>query len=275
MDARVLGDSDVGRVRELLASDPVRNVFVASRVDAGLLSDIAGGELWGYPGHDVRALLHVGANLVPVRTDDEARAAFVRSMGAHRSFSAIVGRSDEVTPLWKALCLRWGPAYARARVVRQRQPVMATERRAPVDADPRVRRIGLADFDGYFAAAVHMYTDELQEDPLVTNPVGYRRYVQRLIADGRAFGIVENGRVLFKADLGAVGGGVAQVQGVWVNPENRGQGLAVPAMASVTNAIVDAGRTASLYVNDFNAPAIATYRRCGYTERGTFTTILY
>ena len=35
------------------------------------------------------------------------------------------------------------------------------------------------------------------------------------------------------------------------------------------------GRTASLYVNDFNAPALATYRRCGYTERGVFSTVLY
>ena len=55
----------------------------------------------------------------------------------------------------------------------------------------------------------------------------------------------------------------------------RGQGLAAPAMAAVTNRIVRAGRTASLYVNDFNAPAIATYRRCGYTERGVFSTVLY
>ena len=83
------------------------------------------------------------------------------------------------------------------------------------------------------------------------------------------------GEVLFKADLGAVGGGVAQVQGVWVAPKIRGRGLAAPAMATVTNTVVRSGRTASLYVHDFNTPAIATYRRCGYTDRGTFTTVLY
>jgi len=46
-------------------------------------------------------------------------------------------------------------------------------------------------------------------------------------------------------------------------------------MATVTNYIIRNGRTASLYVNDFNTPAIATYRRCGYTQRGVFTTVLY
>ena len=92
---------------------------------------------------------------------------------------------------------------------------------------------------------------------------------------GRAFGIVENGEVIFKADVGAAGQGVSQVQGVWVDRRLRGRGLAAPAMAAVTNAIIGSGRVAALYVNDFNAPALATYRRCGYTERGVFTTVLY
>lgn len=274
MGVRVLGDADLDAVRALLADDPVLNVFIASRVDAGVLSGGAG-ELWGYPGDRVRCLLHVGANLVPSGTDEAARAAFVRSVGPHRGFSAIVGRRDEAVPLWEGLSRAWGEPFSRARIVRERQPVMATSSRAPIAADPRVGRVGLDHFDSYFEAAVDMYTEELGEDPLATNPSGYRRYVRRLMEEGRAFGVVEDSRVIFKADLGAVGGGVAQVQGVWVHPRLRGQGLAAPAMAAVTNAIVDAGRTASLYVNDFNAPAIATYRRCGYTDRGVFTTVLY
>jgi predicted GNAT family acetyltransferase len=38
--------------------------------------------------------------------------------------------------------------------------------------------------------------------------------------------------------------------------------------------IVGTGRIASLYVNDFNTVARATYDRIGFAEVGTFATVL-
>lgn len=275
MSIRVLGRSDRQVVFDLLEADPVGTVFMASRIAAGLLDRLSAGELWGYPGRSPRALLHVGANVMPAYADAEALSAFAARLGPYRPCSAILGDAEQVHALWRKLGEQWGRTYANARLVRPAQPVMATERPAPIAADPRVRRITMADFESYFAAAVAMYTEELAEDPLASNPVGYRRYMTSLVEMGRAFGIVVDGEVVFKADLGAVGGGVCQVQGVWVSPRLRGQGMAAPAMAAVTDHIIASGQTASLYVNDFNAPAIATYRRCGYTQRGVFSTVLY
>lgn len=275
MTIRVLGAADRHAVTRLLLADPVFNVFVSSRVAAGVLDRHTSGEVWGFPGSAPRSLLHVGANLVPVNADAEALRAFAGRLGPYRPCCAILGPTGQVQTLWRLLSEEWGGTYADARAVRERQPVMATDLPAPIAPDPRVRRITMADFDSYFAAAVAMYTEELDDDPLASNPVGYRRYMASLVDLGRAFGIVEDGEVIFKADLGACGGGVSQVQGVWVAPRLRGRGIAAPAMAAVTDHIVRSGNTASLYVNDFNAPAIATYRRCGYTERGVFTTVLY
>ncbi len=127
----------------------------------------------------------------------------------------------------------------------------------------------------YLAGAVAMYREELDEDPLVTNDVGYRRYVRSLIDTRRAFALREDDEVVFKADLGAVTATVAQVQGVWVAPRLRGRGLSVPAMAAVTNAIVEEGRIASLYVNDFNTPAVSCYRSCGYAVVDELASVLY
>jgi ribosomal protein S18 acetylase RimI-like enzyme len=275
MDCRVLGRPDLRAVLALVDADPVLNVFVASRVDAGVLDAQSPGELWGYPAEQPRSLFHVGANLVPVHTDAAARRAFAAQLGPYRPCSAIVGVREEALDLWEVLAASWPAAFGTARAVRERQPVLAADGLCPLPEDPRVRPVTVRDFESYFGAAVAMYTEELEEDPLRTNPYGYRRYVRSLVDSGRAFGIVEDGEVVFKADVGAVGHGVAQVQGVWVAPRLRGRGLAAPAMAAVTNRIVRAGRVASLYVNDFNAPALATYRRCGYTERGVFTTVLF
>ena len=41
-----------------------------------------------------------------------------------------------------------------------------------------------------------------------------------------------------------------------------------------SRSIVGSGRTASLYVNDFNTVARAAYARVGFAEVGTFATVL-
>ena len=44
--------------------------------------------------------------------------------------------------------------------------------------------------------------------------------------------------------------------------------------AVVERARADIAPLVSLYVNDYNRPAIAAYRRVGFTPAGTFSTIL-
>jgi predicted GNAT family acetyltransferase len=66
------------------------------------------------------------------------------------------------------------------------------------------------------------------------------------------------------------------VQGVWVDPEYRGQGLAAGAMAAVVrDALRRVAPTVSLYVNDYNAPARRVYARCGFVPHGSFATVLF
>jgi predicted GNAT family acetyltransferase len=44
--------------------------------------------------------------------------------------------------------------------------------------------------------------------------------------------------------------------------------------AVVAGALRDIAPTVSLYVNDYNAPAVAAYQRVGFTQVGTFATVL-
>jgi predicted GNAT family acetyltransferase len=45
--------------------------------------------------------------------------------------------------------------------------------------------------------------------------------------------------------------------------------------AVVTEALRSVAPVVSLYVNDFNAPARAAYRRVGFTQAGTFMSVLF
>jgi RimJ/RimL family protein N-acetyltransferase len=258
-----------------LASDPVSNVFVASRVDAGVLNPMVPGTIYGWPSDHPTALLHIGANLVPLAENLDSIPAFVEAAGRRRTCQSIVGPSWLALPLWEALGKQWGRAYSQIREVRHRQPLMATAGPVEVAADRRVQRITMSDFNSYFAASVAMYTEEVGADPGTGPQSSYRNYCRWLVTEGRAFGIIVGGRVIFKADIGAASGGVAQIQGVWLEPGLRGQGASIPAMAAVTEYVLAEYRVACLYVNDFNVRAVRSYLRVGFEQVGQLATVLY
>lgn len=145
-----------------------------------------------------------------------------------------------------------------------------------VEADGRLQRIGPQHMDAYFEAAVRMYTEEVGVSPIVGGDPGpYRNYVRQVIETGRAFGILDQGRVIYKSDIGSAAQDVGQIQGVWLDPAYRGHGLATRAMAGVVRLAREEFDTLSLYVNSFNAPARATYRKVGFREVGEFATVLF
>ncbi|HEY5032690.1 MAG TPA: GNAT family N-acetyltransferase [Actinomycetes bacterium] len=272
---RVLDARDRDEVAALLARDPVAHVFVTARVRAaGFDPWRLGGELWGYVVDGrIESLCYAGANLVPVEATTEAVKAFAeRARRQGRRCSSIVGPADEVLALWELLEPTWGPP----RELRAVQPVMATGYDPLVAADPLVRRVRLDELDTVMPACVAMFTEEVGVSPLVGDGGVYRSRVTELVASGRSFARIEGGEVVFKAEIGAVTSEACQVQGVWVNPRLRGQGLGAAGMAAVVNlCLEDVAPVVSLYVNDFNAAAIATYARVGFSRVGTFATVLF
>jgi predicted GNAT family acetyltransferase len=272
---RLLDDRHLDEALAILDADPVSNVFVSSRVHvAGLDYRRLGAQMWGYL-RDGRltSLCYSGANLVPVAADEQAIRHFAdRARSQGRRCSSIVGPVGPVTQLWNALRPSWGPP----RAIRATQPVMSTTSPPPVAPDTKVRRVTMKDFDTLYPACVAMFTEEVGISPQAGDGgVLYRARVAELIRSGRAFARIEGGRVVFKAEIGAVTPHACQVQGVWVNPELRGRRHAVHGMAAVVDeALRSIAPAVSLYVNDFNAPARATYRRVGLHDVNTFMSVM-
>ena len=175
-------------------------------------------------------------------------------------------------PLWEDLTEYWGEA----REVRPDQPLMATDAPPLIAPDPDVRRARPDEMERYLPAAISMFIEEVGVDPrLGDGGAGYRARVAELIGAGRAFTRVENGEVIFKAEIGALSTRVGQIQGVWVHPDWRGRGLGQHGTAAVVDHLVRAGRVASLYVNAFNTPARAAYDRVGFRQIASFATVLF
>lgn len=263
---------DLDAVRVVLESDPVASCMVACRVlDFGVDPNAIGGELWTRR-TPAESLCYSGANLIPLRGSADDVSAFAdKALSAPRRCSSLVGRAELVLPLWQRLEPGWGTA----RDVRADQPLMALDGPALCAADPFVRPVRMEELDAYLVAAIEMFIGEVGIDPrLGDGGRSYRRRVAGLIAAGRAWARFERGEVVFKAEIGSQSPTVGQIQGVWVHPQWRGRGLGAAGTATVSEAVLRGGRIASLYVNGFNEVARATYAKIGFTQVGTFATIL-
>jgi predicted GNAT family acetyltransferase len=290
---------DIALALEWCAADPVANTVLAMHLETARDSGIIPPALWsvkrrgGIAGiaRESVGVIWNGANLTALIPDagdsaesDDIRAEVAAAMVARLNRpAALVGDADLTLDLWGRVEPWWGPA----REVRSRQLSMAishSPRHVTADATgldlEAVRRATVADYEELLPASVHMFIGEVGYDPMRHGRAAYEDRLRALIRAGRAY--VQFGRVggerrvIFKADVGAVGGGVAQIQGVWVNPELRGRGLSKPGIAAVSEAVrATIAPTVSLYVNDFNAPAVAAYRAVGFDEVGTFATVMF
>ncbi|MPM45772.1 hypothetical protein SDC9_92464 [bioreactor metagenome] len=281
---RILDDEDLPEFLALLGQDPLSNLFVASRVATfGLAPESLGCAVYGYHVHgELIGACHVGSNLVPVGELPEALDAFVQAIGTRRHVASIVGPAAAVARLHAGLCERWGSSWTRPREVRSHQPLMVIRVPPLVEPDRRIQRVDTSHFDAYVKAAVAMYTEEVGVSPLDSSG-SYPRYVRLLMQLGRAIGGVvpaddarrQPERVWFKSDIGSVWRHYCQVQGVWLDPQLRGRGLSIPAMAQVVVLCQQQYPVVSLYVNDFNTRARRLYTEIGFDTVGELATVLY
>ena len=273
---RPLGAPDLDAFLQLTALDPVVNVFADYRArTTNLEPRWLGGEMWGrFDAGELVAACHVGANLVPIEaTPDDARAFAERALTRNRTATTIVGPHEAVRTFWNGVAASWG----RPREARWMQPHMVIDGPPEVEADRFVRRTERADLPLLYPACVAMYTEEVGVSPEAGGTGDlYRARVTQLMSRGWSFARFEGGRLVFKAEVACATADAAQIQGVWVPPDRRGEGLAVAGMAAVVAMVrADIAPQVSLYVNEWNQPARRAYRRVGFRETTRFSTVMF
>lgn len=275
---RRLTDDDRGRLHALLERHPYSACVLAARLD--VVGSLEPTRLGGVvvaafaPAGGLRSACFVGGSVVPVGDNLADARAIGAVVGRERTTaSEIVGDARFVPALWRALAATWPPA----RSERWSQPLLVLDRPAGHRVDAELRPATLADLDLYVPAAAAMFEEELGVSPFVMGgEAAYRARLAAVVRAGRAFVRTDDrGRVVFKAEIGAVSRRTAQIQGVWVAPTMRGQGIGAAAMAGVVAAGLRVAPAVSLYVNDYNTAARALYAKLAFAQVATLATVLF
>ena len=84
---------------------------------------------------------------------------------------------------------------------------------------------------------------------------------------------MEDGRLMFRADVVSETPDVAYVEGVYVNPEERGQGYGLRCMSQLGQTLLARVKSICLLVNEHNKQAEVFYHKAGFKMRSYYDTI--
>jgi ribosomal protein S18 acetylase RimI-like enzyme len=254
-----------------LARKPYENAYLRWLIESGH----QGAEhllVWRDWNGAISGVVYFGPQIVIASEDPAAVDAFAIQARRHPAFRMVVGPPALVERFCERVQVWSRPLRAR----NTRQPLFVVTRetlRAPEVEVPV--RLALADETPVVAEnAAAMMLGELGYDPLERRP-GFAYGVGRLIDRGWWWVWFESAELRFMLNVGALTDQTMQLQGVWTPPAQRRRGYATLAMGAICARLLQRVPSLSLHVNDFNANAVALYRRLGFYEVGELATYLF
>ena len=146
----------------------------------------------------------------------------------------------------------------------------------PVQVLPEVLGLRLGtvdDLDLILPIHAQMSFEESGVNPLEKDPVGFRRRCTRRLEQNRTYVWVEEGKLIFKADIISETTEATYLEGIWVNPEYSGKGYALRCLSQLARTLLKRSRAICLLANIENGDAQKFYKRAGFIARGIYDSI--
>lgn len=259
--ARLVKRPRLSHILDFCAEEPIERVFLEDVARRGLGRFAALRD-----GGRVRAICHVGANLVP---SGEGAAAFAELASAGEA-RMLVGEERAVTELWEAA----RPRLPQPLEDRPGQPVYVLER-PPAPGATGLRPARLDDLDVLVSASASAYLEEVGVDAYTRDPALFEWRTRVQIEEGRSWLWSEDGSILFKAEASAWTEKAVQLQQVWVDPDVRGRGYGRRGLSDLCRLLLVRTPTVCLFVRPENAPAIALYEGLGMRRTITYRSLIF
>lgn len=255
-----------------LSARPLHTVAMVSLIrDNGIVSPLNRGTFYGGrdASGDLEGIALIGhATLIETRSE-AGLSAFATIAQTCSSTHVLFGEQEKLAVFWKHYSAdgRAPRLLCRESLFEMRSPVEAHE------AVPGLRRATLDELELIAAVQAQMAFEESGVNPMETDPVGFRSRCARRIEQGRSWVWIKDGRLIFKADIIAETSDVAYLEGVYVTPDERGNGYGLRCISQLGRTLLASVKSICLLVNEQNQLVEAFYRKAGFTRRSFYETI--
>jgi predicted GNAT family acetyltransferase len=208
------------------------------------------------------------ATMIEARSD-AVIAAFARTAQECRDVFMLFGEQEDVQTFWEYYS---GQGQQQRLYCRE----LLSEQRGPVDALDTVPGLRVATIDDLdLVVPVHARTafEESGVNPLDVDPIGFRQRCARRIEQGKTWVWVENGKLIFKAEIVTDSPDVIYLEGVDVHPDERGKGHGLRCISQLNATLLERTRSVVLLVNVNKKDAQRFYEKAGFKLAGHYDTI--
>ena len=269
--ALALQEREKSEALHFLARRPLHTVYMASLIrDNGVESPLNRGGFYSYRGSHglLEGIALIGhATLVEARTEG-ALTAFAKIAQESSLPFLIRGEEETVMKFWR----QYGSSGRSAtRVCRE---LLMEQVNAPQGEEISGLRLAtLDDLETLVRVNSEMAMTESGSSPLERDPEGFRARTANRIARGRHWIWMEDGKLLFKADILAETPEVVYLEGIYVEPDQRGKGYGSSCLAQLGRKLLRRTGSICLTLNASKEKTKSFYCKAGYSLRSYYDTI--
>ena len=272
LSAHQLIDEDKTEVLRFLAARPLHTVVMSGFIsDNGLDSWLNRGTFYACRNDlgELEGVALIGHAMFVEARSDEALAVFAGLAQDVRSTHMIMGEQETIQRFWNYYSTsgRATRLFSREVLFEQTSPA---DGHAPV---PALRLASLEDLSLIVPVHAAMAYDESGINPLDADPDGFRMRCARRIRQERVWVWVERGQLIFKADVISDTPEAIYLEGIYVAPNERGQGYGSRCMSQIVRNLLLRTKAIVLLVNEEHRAAQSFFQRIGFIRRGLYETL--
>jgi hypothetical protein len=255
-----------------LAAHPVQNVIMTSLIrDNGFDSRLNRGSF--YACRDARGKLTgvalIGHHVLFAGQCAATIEAFARRAREHGGAHVILGDRELVGKFWAGYAQEGeSPLLVqRELMLEQKWPIAVRE------YVPGLRLATPADIEQVAASHAQLAFAESRINPLEVDREGFLSRIRRRVEQARVWVWIEDQHLIFKADIISYTPEVIYLEGIYVNPLERGKGYGLRCLSQLSRELLRQAKSLCLLVNEHNEQAQAFYQRAGYKLHSHYDTI--
>jgi predicted GNAT family acetyltransferase len=263
---------DEGEVMAFLSERPIHTFGMSGFIRSnGVVSPHNHGEFYACRDEEgeIQGVALIGRYILVESRSDAAVEAFAHLAQNCRNAHMLLGEQDQVETFWSYYADRGQSARLNCREY-------LFELRWPVEVKPAVPGLRLAtidDLDLIVPAHAQIAFDESGIDPLQVDPERFRQRCARRIELGQSWVLVEDGRLIFKAEVVSDTPEIIYLEGIWVDSQERGRGIGSRCISHLSRNLLLRSSSVCLLVNEKNRSARAFYEKAGFKFISYYDTI--
>lgn len=260
-----LGPTHVTALRSMLSRDSSHNMYLLGLMEEyGVVSGLRAPFTFHgrFVDDELTAALFVGGTgglMVPSASSPAHIGDILKKLASNTTVNSVAGEQTVVEAIVRHFNLT--PSFSKAQKL-----FSVTPNDLGPFTNPMLRPATDADLLQLLPMAAACVKELMNRDPLVEDPAGFKLRVRQRVRSQRTYVLEDNGRLVFKLDVGSRSQFGAELEGLYTEPDARGRGHATLCLGQISRFLMSSLPRLTVRVDDEQSHVATIARKVGYLQ---------